>query len=129
MGVAEPRSFSPHPVRLREAIKFYEGLPDSTRQQLRSVSEHNLPWLHFCFGLHLRNNLLWGRDVVILAREIEELLRCHNNGQKDFDLLKLEKRANSPNNPTRVDVDDISNDLSRILYLREHQKIVVADAH
>ena len=52
-------------IRLREAIAFYDALPEETKKQCRETTDDLA--LHFGLGLFLRNAILCKNDIHMLA--------------------------------------------------------------
>ena len=65
MSVQEQRPI----IRLRDAIAFYDSLPDKTRKRFRAATD--VSDLHFGFGMYLRNAILWKNDIKFLAAELK----------------------------------------------------------
>jgi hypothetical protein len=63
-GINEQRTV----IRLREAIAFYDALPEETKKRFRETTDHFE--LHFGFGMFLRNAILWKNDISMLAGEL-----------------------------------------------------------
>src|SRR5687768_11971680 len=56
-------------IRLRDAIAFYDSLPENTRKRFRAATD--VSDLHFGFGMFLRNAILWKNDIKVLAVELK----------------------------------------------------------
>jgi hypothetical protein len=109
-------------IRLRDAIAFYDGLPEKTKKQFRETTDDLA--LHFGFGMFLRNAILWKNDITLLAAELRVVKEEVENGSGRLTYTQVGRMADQRATGWLLrDPDDVSGDLMDVLRLREGGKL------
>ena len=109
-------------IRLRDAIAFYDSLPDKTRKRFRAATD--VSDLHFGFGMFLRNAILWKNDIKLLAVELKVVREEVGKGRSTLTYTQVSDAADRLATGRFPDhADRVSNALMHVLRLREDGKL------
>jgi hypothetical protein len=111
-------------VTLRQAIAFYDALPEKTRKRFSELTESDLFERHHGFGMMLRNALLWHSDTKLLWAQLTFVKQQVEQGRSSLTYTQIDKAVEQ----TRAEwfarhTDSVSSALMDVLRLREDGKL------